>query len=215
MAAKRSIVLIGPGKYFGFELAKRFGLEGFHVVLVARREDALIELSDELAKENIACSYLALDATDKDILSKELGEHAKTTPPITGLIFNVKAGGRGNGLELSPEHLTQTLHTNVSGALIAVQAALPVLEKESSIIFTGGGYKDSPDPDKLALSVSKGALHTLFLSLINPLKSQGIKVSTVVIDGAVRQEGPIYPKDVAEGFWKAYQAESGEIIEVR
>ncbi len=214
MAATKSIILIGPGKHFGFELAKRFGLEGFHIVLVSRTADTLIKLSNKLNNENVACSYLALDANDKDLLSRELSELTKSIPPIAGLIFNLRAGTRGNGLEISPEDLTHALTTNVSGALVAVQAALPVLEKGASIIFTGGGYKDCPDSDKLALSVSKGALHTLFLSLIGPLKSRGIKIGTVVIDGAVRESGPIYPKDVAEAFWTVYQAKSGEVVEV-
>lgn len=215
MSVGKSIVVVGPGKHFGLELAKRFGTEGFHIVLVARSEEALMQLCSKLSNENIECSYLGLDATDKDAFSKQLSELAKSIPPIAGLIFNAKLGVRGSGLKLPPEELTHVLHTNVSGALAAVQSTLPVLEKGASIILTGGGYKDTPDSDKLALSVSKGALHTLFLSLIDPLKTEGVKIGTVIIDGAVRENGPIYAKDVAEAFWTVYLSESGKELRVR
>ena len=215
MVANKSLILVGPGEHFGLELARLFGSENFHIVLIARNPSSLIGASNELEQENISCSCLAVDITDKDKFSNQLAEIAKSIPPIEALIFNVVASSRGNGLNLPPDELTRALTTNVSGALAVVQAALPFLVKGSSIVFTGGGYKDAPDSEKLALSVSKGALHTLFLSLVQPLQTQGIKIGTVVIDGAVREDGPIYPRDVAKAFWDVYQAETGKIVELR
>ena len=80
------------------------------------------------------------------------------------------------------------------------------MQRGSTIILTGGGYKDRPDPNKLALSVSKAALHALFLSMSLPLSYKHINLKTVILDGAVREEGPLRAVDAAALFWSAFLA---------
>lgn len=213
MSPTKSVLIFGPGKHFGFQLAQRFGSEGFHVVLIARNETRLLELCNTLEQKNVSCSFVLADVCKRG-LDKQLIDLATTVPAIETVIFNIKESVAGNGLTLSPDQLSQALATNVTGALAVVQASLPILRPNASIILTGGGYKDTPDPEKLALSISKGALHTLFLALIEPLRERDVRISTVVIDGVVRESGPIVPERVADAFWEASQGETGTVVKV-
>ncbi len=209
---QKSIVIVGPGEHFSYALAKCFGDEGFHIVFMARTIEPLAQLTECLTGEGVSCEYLVADITSE----KEIGEafKGKELPPVAGLIFNVKASPKGDGLTLSPAQFTSALTANVSGVLIAIQALLPHFSEGASVMLTGGGYKDRPDPNKLALSVSKGALHTLFLSLIEPLGERGFKIGTVIIDGVVRAEGPILPAQVARAFLDVFQGENGKEVRV-
>ena len=214
MSSSSSVLIFGPGKHFGLQLAKRFGSEGHHVVLVARDEILLSGLCDQLKNDGISCSYVGADVGSSRELAQSLNALGQSIPRVSTLIFNVKVSAPGSGLAISPELLTQALAINVSGALAALQASMPLFSANASIILTGGGYKDAPDLEKLALSVSKGALHTLFLALVEPMQQRGLRISTVVIDGVVRESGPILPDRVANAFWEAGSAKSGTIVRV-
>lgn len=208
----KSVVIVGPGEHFGYELARRFGAEGFHIVLLARKKDPLETLQKQLTGEGVSCEYVVADITSE----KEVAEIFSTrgSLSIAGVIFNVKTSPKGNGLVLSSTQLTEALSANVSGVLTALQTMLPYFAVGASVILTGGGYKDRPDPEKLALSVSKGALHTLFLSLTQSLGARGFKIGTVIIDGMVRAEGPILPTQVSQAFLDVFQGENGKEVRV-
>lgn len=212
MEGKKSIVIVGPGEHFGYALAKRFGDEGFHIVLLARKAEPLEMLQKQLTEEGVSCEYVVADITSE----KEVAEIfvRRGSMSIAGLLFNVKASPKGDGLTLSPTQLTDALSANVSGVLTALHAMLPCFAPGCSVILTGGGYKDVPDPNKLALSVSKGALHTLFLSLTQPLGARGFKIGTVIIDGVVRREGPILPEQVSQAFLDVFNGENGTEVHV-
>lgn len=208
---KNTALIFGPGEHFGFQVAKKFGVEGFHIVLIGRNKSRLSDLCTRILKENISCTFLVANVS-KPGLHELLLDATQDLPPISAVVFNIKAATRGNGLVLAPAELLDALAISVCGALAAIQASVPLLIPKGSIILTGGGYKDKPDPEKLSLSVSKGALHTLFVAMIEPLRERNVKISTVVIDGAVRESGPISPEKVAETFWEAYLADTGEAI---
>jgi NAD(P)-dependent dehydrogenase (short-subunit alcohol dehydrogenase family) len=206
--SSKSLLLIGPGAHFGAHLARRFSANGFGVGLISQRAEGVRSLASELAKDGIECATATADVRDPAALRAAMHEAAGQLPPLACIIYNVKFSTSAPGLETPPEDLTRALSINVSGALATIQCALPILKQDCgvnpSIILTGGGFKDRPHPDKLVLSVSKAALHSIFLALALPLHREGISLKTVVIDGVVRKTGPLLPSDVADFFWDAH-----------
>lgn len=61
---KKTIALFGAGSGLGASLARRFGRENYHVVLVARRADKLQEQVAALAKEGVEASGFPADLSD-------------------------------------------------------------------------------------------------------------------------------------------------------
>lgn len=64
MARQRTIALFGAGTGLGTSLARRFGLEGYRVALVARRAAPLDERVRELARAGIEAAAFPADLTD-------------------------------------------------------------------------------------------------------------------------------------------------------
>jgi NAD(P)-dependent dehydrogenase (short-subunit alcohol dehydrogenase family) len=202
---QRSLLLVGPGKHFGAQLARRFAQEGFAVGLLARTRQHLDALVTELRGLGGVAYAATADVTRTAELQSAVSELAAALPPLSCVIYNVKASVPGTALELVPDSLTACLAANVSGALGVIQAVQPWLkDRRRTVILTGGGYKDRPNSSKLALSVSKAALHSLFRSATEPLAAAGVSLKTLVIDGVVREKGPLFPEDVAACFWAMY-----------
>lgn len=212
MSTPRTLLLFGPGKYFGFELARLFGSKGFHIVLLARDEERLVDMQRRLNALDIPCDVFGVDVRKSDELHLIISKLALTKPPIHAVIFNIK-GDTAN--ETSADQITEHLSVAVGGAYSVIQTVTPVLVQDASILLTGGGLKDNPDASKLALSISKSALHTLYLAIIEPLKRKRIFLKTVVIDGMVRDTGPILPGTVADAFWNAFEQDTTDPVYVR
>jgi len=203
---ERSLILVGPGQHFGSHLARRFYREEFAIGLVGRTVSSLDSLAQTLQQEGISSSQVVADVTCPQELDAAFETLSQSLPPVSCLIYNVKSSVSTSETMQNPNLLTRSFTTNVAGALHTIQAATQKLSSPSglSIIVTGGGYKDNPHPEKLALSVSKAALHTLVLGLAPSLRAKHITLQTIVIDGFVRENGPLLPADVADYFWFAY-----------
>ena len=186
--AERSLILVGPGQHFGSHLARRFYREGFAIGLVGRTASSLNSLAQTLQQEGISSNQAIADVTHPQELEAALATLRQTLPPVHCLIYNVKSSVSTSEIMQNPDLLTRSFATNVLGAFYTIQAATKILSSPSrlSILVTGGGYKDNPNPEKLALSVSKAALHTLVLGLAPSLRAKNITLQTIVIDGFVR-----------------------------
>ena len=203
---ERSLLLVGPGHHFGYDLARRFYRERFDIGLIGRAQSTLDLFAQSLQKEGISPRCAVADVTRPQEIRAALETMTQSLPPVSCLIYNVKSSVPTSEIIRDPTLLTTTFENNVTGAFNTLQAAAKQLSFKNplSIIVTGGGYKDNPDPDRLALSVSKAALHNLVLALAPSLQKKNITLQTIVIDGFVRETGPLLPTDVADYFWFAY-----------
>jgi hypothetical protein len=144
---------------------------------------------------------------------------------MVGVIYNVKDSVRGNGYEIDPSKLVASFSVNVVGAMNTIQLSLPFLRKtlantpcyrvKPSIILTGGGYKDKPDPNKLPLQLAKTGIHAIYTSLNRLNSRKDILVKTLVIDGYVAKEGnrAINPEAVAEALWQTFISDKPNLYE--
>lgn len=202
----KSLLLIGPGEHFGLHLIRKFATEGYAIGVISQNKHKLDQLADCLRLENIHIVTAAADVRDFQATKKAVDTLVPALPTLACVIFNVKKSPRGSWVNLDTFDFCDALATNVGGALNCVKATAPYLKNTvgASVIITGGGYKDNPDPNKLALSVSKGAVHTLYQAVAAGLREEGITIKTIVIDGVVREEGPIRSREVANLFWDAH-----------
>lgn len=201
--SSRTLLLVGPGKHFGLEIIRKFVVEGWKVGVISLTQERLNTLDELLQPENISIVSARADIRKSSEVHAAVSEINAQIPGLACVIFNVKDSPQGSCLTIDANEFTNALTANVTGALNVLQATVPFLKQTlgSSIIFTGGGYKDQPEPTRLALSVSKAAIHSLYLAAKETLQSENVRVKTLVIDGVVRNEGPLYPVDVAETFW--------------
>lgn len=146
--SSRNLLLIGPGKCFGAEILVRFAREGFRLAVISRSHETLKRIEVELANIGVKVLCEVGDLPRKDSIENAVKRVAVEFGSLTCLVYNAKFGTKESGLTISPDALTQSLAVNITGAVIAIQAALPFMVGALGpcVIVTGGGFKDRPDP---------------------------------------------------------------------
>jgi len=209
MMAKRNAIIVGVGPGLGLSLTRKFGRKDFSVAMIARRQEALDKYSEILGKEGLTVSGHTADVGDFKDLSQCLGEIIESNGAPNILIYNVSVLNPGSPTDIKPGDLVQDFKINVAGLLVAVQAVLPSIKETENptILVTGGGLALKPFHEYASLSVGKAGIRSLTGSIAQELKSEGISVGTIIINGMIEKGTHFDPDLIAEEFWKMYQDE--------
>src|SRR5271163_1935100 len=81
--------------------------------------------------------------------------------------------------EITEEHFDRTFNTNVRGLLFAMQKALPLLTKGSSVILTGSMVSIKGFPSCSVYNASKAAIRSFARGWIVDLKGRDIRVNVL------------------------------------
>src|SRR5689334_7207630 len=84
----KSLMIIGAGPGIGQAVARRFGQEGWTIVLGGRNEERLRGLAAELAGEGISAHAVPVDATDPIALRSALAGADRITGGLSAVHFN-------------------------------------------------------------------------------------------------------------------------------
>lgn len=207
-----TMIIVGPGRHFGADLVRRFLDEGFAVGVMSARQETLDALRFALHPD-ATVAFTRVDVTDYVHFQDALTQMVHHLGRLECLIYNPKISVKGGGLSTRPKDLATSLQVNVTGALAALQAAVPLMTRSEkpAIILTGGGYKDRGHPEKFALQVGKAGLHAVTRGLTDSLKLKGVQLQTVIINGAIRADGSSLSfsrgssRDLADFFWGIFR----------
>jgi short-subunit dehydrogenase len=119
-------VVTGASSGIGAAIARRLAADGWHCVLLARREDALRELAAEIGGEVEAC-----DVSDREAVDAVAARVRERHPAIGLLVNNAGVGARGDFLTSEPEQIEQVVRTNYLGGVWCLRAFLPALEAKT------------------------------------------------------------------------------------
>ena len=194
------LLVVGAGPGIAAATARRFGREGYAVGLVARRTQALADLSDALALDGVVAGHAAADAGDPVSLAGAVGGLVNTHGPVDVLLYNVSVGRQIGVPELAPEVLLADLAAGVVGLQTAVRAVLPGMRQlgAGTVLVTGGGSADRPMTSMATLGVQKAAVRALAEVQAKALAPEGVHVATVTIRGLVGEDRQITPERIAE-----------------
>lgn len=211
---KKTIAIAGPGQHFSLEIARKFKSEDAVIALMGRNQNKLLKVARDLEFESIPSEILIVDFKSQSSVESAMQHCRQNLPPWSSIIYNVKQSHHGGIYDCSTDEIISDFDSNVLGALRLIRSALEgwAHKKQASILISGGGYKDKPDSRKLSLAFSKAGVHTLALALQQETNIQKVHISEIIIDGAVRQEGPIFPADLAELYFKIHNSNSSQIV---
>lgn len=199
----RVYVVLGAGAGLGLATARRFGREGFSVVLVARSAERLQPLVTTLSAEGITAEGLAADlATEAEVraLVADVGtRHGR----IDVVHFNPSVWRGEDVLTLTPAELLADLALGVAPLLPAVQAAVGFMPPGSRILVTGSMAADKPSRAAPSLGVQKAAVRNLVTSVDATLAERGVRAVAVQINGSLAKDGPFAPPAVAQALYDA------------
>lgn len=154
------ILVIGIGPGVGLATARRFGREGFEVVMVARKAQKLQEFQDQLAADNIRSTAYPADIADATAFKQVLEQIVREHNDIEVLHYNPSAYNPAMPSELSLPVFLSDFNINVVGGLLAYQAVFPQMKarQRGAVFLTGGGTALQAPPMLASLGVGKAGL---------------------------------------------------------
>ncbi|QOW09601.1 SDR family NAD(P)-dependent oxidoreductase [Kaistella flava (ex Peng et al. 2021)] len=206
MENKSLLVIVGAGLGVSAGVARKFGTNGFKVILISRKQESLDLQIAELQKKNIEAHGIIADASVPESIISAFNQINSTYGNPDVLIYNAGANSINNPSVLTQNELLNDFKANVAGALISAQQVIPQMmeRKKGTILFTGGMLALNPVPSRASASISKAGLRNLTFTLADELSPFGIHVATVTIGGVVKAGTFFDPDLIAEAYWNLY-----------
>lgn len=176
----------GIGERFARVLAER----GSDLVLVARREERLQELADELhGAHDVDVEVIAADLTDRGQLADVERRLTDVQPPVDLLINNAGFGTYGRFHELDPDEETAEIDLNITAVTRLCHAAASGMVGRGSgaILNVSSVAAFQPIPYNATYAASKAYVLALSEALHEELSGHGVSVMALC-PGIVRTE---------------------------
>lgn len=177
---KKCVLITGTTSGIGLATAREFAIHGYDLILTARREDRLKEVSDELSlNTSIEVMTLCFDIRDQKACATAM---ASITKPIDVLVNNA---GLARGLDFVHEgdltHWEEMIDTNLKGLLYMTRLISPgmVERKSGHIINLCSTAGKEVYPKGNVYCATKFAVEALTKAIRADLYTHGIRVSQV------------------------------------
>jgi uncharacterized protein len=178
-------VVTGGSSGIGAAVARALRREGWDCVLVARGEERIRPLAEELSAEWELC-----DVGVRDAVERTAAAVVERHPAISLLVNNAGIPGRGSFLRSTPERIEEVARTNYLGGVWCLRAFLPALEAAApsdlvNVVSVAGTVTAGAGGPYTA---SKHAQLAFSRSVAAELKPRGVRVHTI-LPGFVETEG--------------------------
>lgn len=188
MPGERIAIVTGASSGIGEATARLLAQKGWRCVLVARREDRLRALADELGGELELCDVGEREAVEA-LAARVLERH----PAIHLLVNNAGMPARGTFLAVDPDLVRRVIEVNYLGGVWCTRALLSGLRQAAAdggshvvnVVSVAGTVAFAPAG---AYASSKHAQLAFSRSLAAALRGSGISVHAVM-PGFVETEG--------------------------
>lgn len=222
----KKIIIVGAGPGVGYEVAKKYGNEGYQVGLINISEAILVDLKGELEKAGITVYSQIADASDTEKLNQAITHLVEQLGGLDVYFYNVPGPLGKSYMQMidAPESLFSLfLQLRVTSVLASIQHVLPTLEKNHGSILISSGQSDRiAYPYTGIMGTAQAALKMMMTHLNQELKDKKVYVGYFPLDNppiisdekkeAKRQDLPggfelskdmrITAKDVAEEMFK-------------
>jgi uncharacterized protein len=183
------ILITGSSSGIGQAAARRLAREpGSSLVLVARRQERLSELADELGERRT--SYIAVDLLDDDAPARIRDHVLERHGRLDLLVNNAGAAWRASFADGGYENVRRTMAINFDAQVRLTEALLPLLRSSapSAIVNVSSTAGRVARAGSGAYSASKFALAGWSDSLWAEERSSGVHVG-LVLPGFISTEG--------------------------
>ncbi len=183
-------LVTGASSGVGEHIARQLAEAGTDLVLVARREERLRELADELhAATNATVDVLAADLARRDQLDLVAERCADRDHPVDLLVNNAGLGTNGDFVEAALETQQQQLDVNVVALMRLTHAVLPVMveRRRGAVMNISSLASFQPGPSSAIYAATKAFVTSFSEAIYEELKGSGVTV-TAVCPGFTRTE---------------------------
>ena len=223
---QRVAVITGASSGIGEATARALATRGWHCVLLARREELLLRLADEIGGEAEPCDIgdrAAVEAAAARVLARH--------PSLDALVNNAGMPARAPFTDVDLDLVEEVARVNYLGAVWLTRALLPGLRPDPggarahivNVVSVAGTVAFAPSG---AYTAAKHAQLTFSRSLQASLRGSGIAVRSI-LPGYVETEGfpqrallehrvlrhiVVQPERVADAVARAVEGKGREVV---
>lgn len=182
-AARRqrdTVLITGASSGIGRELARLFAADGADLVLVARSEDRLRELSAGLAGEfGIRAEVLAADLTRPDAPAEIAESLAGQGVQVDVLVNNAGFGAHGQVARIGVKRQLDIIEVNIAALTRLTAMFLPgMLERRhGAVLNVASTAAFQPGPNQAVYCASKAYVLSFTEALAEETRGSGVRVS--------------------------------------
>jgi short-subunit dehydrogenase len=175
-----TVLITGASSGIGRELTRLYASDGARLVLIARSEDKLRQLADELAakygaKAQVVPADLSRPSSPREIVATLQQRHID----VDVLVNDAGFGAHGTLAQIGVDRQLEMIQVNV-GALTQLTALLlpGMLERRHGAILNVASIAAfQPDPNQAVYGATKAYVLSLTEALAEELRGSGVRVS--------------------------------------
>ncbi len=230
---KKVAIVTGASSGIGEACAWQFAKEGYHVVLAARNEAKIIQMSKELTTFGVNTLAVRTDVTKEEDCKHLVESTIKNLGRIDVLLNNAGISMRAQFQDVDMQVLRKLMDVNFWGTVNCTKYALPhILKTKGSIVGVSSIAGKQGLPGRIGYSASKfameGFLKTLRIEHMEDelhvliacpgFTASNIRVSALLTDGEPQGESPLEEKkmmtaeEVAKHIVAAIQKRKRDIV---
>lgn len=172
---RKTVLVTGAGSGIGEACVRRLSDQGYNLVLVGRRREAL-----ERVAQGSDALVLAGDAADSSQWPDFVGQIEARFGGLDALICCAGGLGPGNAVQTSDAAWESALRSNLHSAFHSAAACLPLLiQRGGSIVLLGSIASLAAGPEVCGYTTAKHALVGLNRSLARDFGPHGVRVNCV------------------------------------
>jgi short-subunit dehydrogenase len=171
----------GASSGIGADIARELAKRDLGVTLVARREDRLRALADELAGTGVRVEVVAADVADPDARAKMVDTINRLGLDVEVLINNAGYGSGGPFVELDPKSEVAMVRVNCEAVVALTHEYLPkMIERgRGAVLNVGSTAGEQPLPRQATYSASKAFVNTFSDALHAEMHGTGVTVTSL------------------------------------
>lgn len=187
--AGRRILVVGAGQNdFGLDdppigngraMARLFAREGARIASADRDQASVDATVRQIVDDGGAAVAVLADVADPAAVTAMVAEAAERLHGLDGVVYNVGIG-EGQGLAGSTaESWDRVFDVNLRGAMLTAQAALPILDDGSALVFVSSVASIKPGSRIPAYDASKAGMAGLMRHVAVEGERRGIRANVV------------------------------------
>lgn len=227
----KTAVITGASGGIGLELARQFAMRGYRLILVARSEDKLWRLAEDLNRVyGISTEVIRMDLMQPGAANALWQAVQALTPQVDVLVNNAGVGDAGEFAHEDPQAIERMIQLNINSLTAFTRCVLPGMlhRKRGRILNVSSLAGLQPGgPGMAVYYASKSYVLTFSRGLNRELRGSGVNV-TALCPGATRTgfeaaagaeqtrlfqwTRPMAARDVAEAGYRGLMRGSAVVV---
>jgi short-subunit dehydrogenase len=182
----RSIAVFGAGPGLGQAVARRYAREGYAVVLVARRQEPLDRLAEELASDGASAHAISADLADGGGIPALAERIRATVGDLEAMYYGAAADGFVPVLDLTPARIEALLPLGVLTLVALVREFLPaMIARGDGAILSAQGASALYGNPNIAGGLALAAQRNYLQAVHAEVAGKGVYVAGLYIGAAI------------------------------